>query len=56
MSDLNHVKKAAQKKLALLECQYSNAKAYRGVPYQKLTNMKPAMKPELMYRGVPYKF
>ena len=41
------------KRRALLGAQYSNAKAYRGVPYQHITNGK-AVHGSLTYRGVTY--
>lgn len=56
MTHLALIKKAATKRAALLSAQYSNAKAYRGVPYTRLTNMKPEPKCRLTYRGVPYNF
>ena len=56
MTHLALIQKAAAKRAALLSAQYSNAKAYRGIPYTRLTNMKPEPKCQLTYRGVPYNF
>ena len=53
MTILQHVQKKEQRRRALLGAQYSNTKAYRGVPYQHLTNGKPVHS-RLTYRGVTY--
>ena len=53
MTILQHLQKKEQKRRALLEAQYSNAKAYRGVPYSHVTNGKP-VHGHLTYRGVSY--
>ena len=53
MTILQHIQKAEQKRRALLGAQYSSLKAYRGVPYEKVTNGKP-VHGSLTYRGVSY--
>ena len=53
MTILQHVQKKEQRRRALLEAQYNSAKAYRGVPYQHITNGKPVHS-RLTYRGVAY--
>ena len=53
MTILQHIQKSEQKRRALLEAQYSSLKAYRGVPYGKVTNGK-AVHGRLTYRGVAY--
>lgn len=53
MTELQLIKKQTLKRRALLEAQYSNAKAYRGVPYTSLANGK-AVHGNLTYRGVSY--
>ena len=53
MTILQHIQKKEQKRRALFEAQFSNAKAYRGVPYSKVTNGK-AVHGRLTYRGVVY--
>lgn len=53
MTILQHIQKKEQRRRALLEAQYSNAKAYRGVPYSHVTNGK-AVHGSLTYRGVTY--
>ena len=53
MTELTLIQKKEQKRRALFEAQFSNAKAYRGVPYGKVTNGK-AVHGRLAYRGVAY--
>lgn len=53
MTILQHVQKKEQRRRALLGAQYTNAKAYRGVPYGKVANGK-AVHGRLTYRGVSY--
>ena len=53
MTILQHVQKSEQKRRALLGAQYTSLKAYRGVPYGKVTNGK-AVQGRLTYRGVSY--
>jgi len=53
MTILQHIQKKEQKRRALFEAQFSNAKAYRGVPYGKVANGK-AVQGNLTYRGVSY--
>ena len=53
MTELTLIQKKEQKRRALFEAQFSNAKAYRGVPYGKVTNGK-AVHGRLTYRGVAY--
>jgi len=53
MTILQHVQKSEQKRRALFEAQYTNAKAYRGVPYTNLANGK-AIHGNLTYRGISY--
>ena len=54
MTELTLIQKKEQKRRALFEAQYTNAKAYRGVPYAKVTNGK-AVHGSLTYRGVSYR-
>lgn len=54
MTILQHVQKAEQRRRARIQAQYSNLKAYRGVPYEHVTNGK-AIHGSLTYRGVAYK-
>ena len=53
MTILEHVQKKEQKRRALFEAQFTNAKAYRGVQYDKLAN-GPAVHGNLTYRGAGY--
>ena len=53
MTILQHVQKKEQKRRALFEAQFTNAKAYRGVPYSQVVNAK-AVHGNLTYRGVSY--
>lgn len=53
MTILQHLQKAEQRRRALLGAQYSSLKAYRGIPYAKVTNGK-AVHGSLTYRGVSY--
>ena len=53
MTLLQILQKKELKRLALLEAQYTNAKAYRGVAYENVTNGK-AVHGNLTYRGVSY--
>ncbi len=53
MTILQHIQKAEQKRRALLAAQYNSAKAYRGVPYERVTKGKP-VKAHLTYRGISY--
>ena len=53
MTILQHIQKKEQKRRALFEAQFSNAKAYRGIPYGKVANGK-AVHGNLTYRGVSY--
>jgi len=53
MTALDIIKRKELKRRALLGAQYSNAKAYRGVPYAHVTNGK-AVHSSLTYRGVSY--
>ena len=53
MTILQHIQKKEQRRRALLEARYTSAKAYRGVPYQHITNGKPVHS-NLTYRGVSY--
>lgn len=53
MTILEHVQKKEQKRRALLEAQFTNTKAYRGVRYDKLVNA-PAVHGNLTYRGANY--
>lgn len=53
MTILQHVQKAEQRRRARIQAQYSNLKAYRGVPYEHVTNGKP-IHGSLTYRGVSY--
>jgi len=53
MTALEIIKKKELKRRALLGAQYSNAKAYRGVPYEHITNGKP-VHCSMTYRGVNY--
>lgn len=53
MTILQHLVKAEQKRRALLGAQYTSLKAYRGVPYGKVTNGK-AVHGNLTYRGASY--
>ena len=53
MTELALIKKKELKRRALLEAQYTNAKAYRGVAYQNIANGKP-VHGRLTYRGVAY--
>ena len=53
MTLLQHIQKKELRRRALLEAQYSNAKAYRGVSYSHVTNGKAVHGP-LTYRGVAY--
>ena len=54
MSHLALIQKAAQKRFALLEAQYSNAKAYRGVAYDRFIVNQPSVAREMTYRGVKH--
>lgn len=54
MTILQHIQKKEQKRRALFLAQILNAKAYRGVSYEKLAN-QPAVHGNLTYRGVGYK-
>lgn len=53
MTELQLIKKQTLKRRALFEAQYTNAKAYRGVPYTNLANGK-AVHGSLTYRGISY--
>ena len=53
MTILQHVQKSELKRRALLGAQYNSLKAYRGVPYGKVTNGK-AVQGRMTYRGVSY--
>lgn len=53
MTLLQILQKKELKRLALLEAQYTNTKAYRGVPYEHVTNGKP-VHAKLTYRGISY--
>ena len=53
MTELQLIKKQTMKRRALFEAQFTNAKAYRGVPYEHVTNGKP-VHGSLTYRGVAY--
>lgn len=53
MTILQHLQAKEQKRRALLGAQYNNLKAYRGVPYQHVTNGK-AVHGNLTYRGIRY--
>lgn len=53
MTILQHIQKKEQKRRALFEAQFTNAKAYRGVPYGQVVNAK-AVHGNLTYRGVSY--
>ena len=53
MTILQHIQKQQLKRRALLEAQYNSLKAYRGVPYEHVTNGK-AVHGNLTYRGVSY--
>ena len=48
MTILQHVQKAEQRRRARIQAQYSNLKAYRGVPYEHVTNGKPDPEPYLL--------
>ena len=53
MTILQHLQRKEQRRRALLGAQYSSLKAYRGVPYEHITNGKP-IHGSLTYRGVSY--
>lgn len=53
MTILQHEQKKEQRRQALLGAQYTNTRAYRGVPYTQITNGKP-VHGNLTYRGVAY--
>jgi len=53
MTALEIIKNKELKRRALLGAQYSSLKAYRGVPYEHVTNGKP-VHGSLTYRGVSY--
>lgn len=53
MTILQLVQKAEQRRRARIEAQYTTLKAYRGVPYEHVTNGKP-VRGSLTYRGVNY--
>ena len=53
MTALELIQKKELKRRALLGAQYTSLKAYRGVPYQHITNGK-AVHGNLTYRGVAY--
>lgn len=53
MTILQHLQVKEQKRRALLGAQYNSLKAYRGVPYEHVTNGK-AIHGHLTYRGVSY--
>jgi len=53
MNTLEIIKKRTLKQRALFAAQYTNAKAYRGVPYKNLA-AGPAVHGNLTYRGVSY--
>lgn len=52
MNILHIEQKKLQKRFALLAAQYTNAKAYRGVPYQSAP--KKVVHGEFVYRGHSY--
>jgi hypothetical protein len=52
MTILQHVQKAEKRRRALLEAQYTNAKAYRGVSYENFNAKTP--RGVFTYRGVVY--
>ena len=52
MTILQHVQKTEKRRRALLEAQYTNAKAYRGVPYENFDEKTP--RGVFTYRGVVY--
>lgn len=53
MTILQHLKMKEIKRRALLGAQYNSLKAYRGVPYEHVTNAKP-IHGARSYRGVRY--
>ena len=53
MTFLVRIQKAEQRRRARIQAQYSSLKAYRGVPYEHVTNGKP-IHGSLTYRGVKY--
>ena len=53
MTILQHLQKKEIKRRALLGAQYNSLKAYRGVPYEHVTNGK-AVHGTRIYRGVRY--
>ena len=54
MTILQHVQKKEQKRRALFEAQFTDAKAYRGVPYSQVVDAK-AVHGNLTYRDVSYR-
>jgi len=53
MTIFQHLQKKEQRRRALLGAQFNSLKAYRGVPYEHVTNGKP-VHAQLTYRGSSY--
>lgn len=56
MSELQLAQLQLQRAKARHEAALLSAKAYRGVPYEHVTNAKPVSHQERVYRGIRYNF